>query len=52
MADITKCGNPTDCPKAAMCYRAFAPDSMRQSYANFYKEGEKCKNYYDRMIYA
>ena len=48
MADITMCANSEDCKKRATCYRATATPGDWQSYMKYYKEGEVCKNYYDR----
>lgn len=45
MADITKCANSDKCPNKDYCYRNIANASDWQSYMNFYKDGEICKDY-------
>lgn len=47
MADISKCYNSENCLKKDTCYRHTAPEGMRQSYANFYKENEECEYYWE-----
>jgi hypothetical protein len=47
MADISKCYNSENCLKKDTCYRHTAPEGMRQSYANFFKEGEECEYYWE-----
>lgn len=47
MADITMCGNYMNCPKKNTCVRAQATPSFYQSYANFFKLGEECYDYWE-----
>lgn len=45
MPDIAKCDSQK-CPMRESCYRQSAPDSMRQSYADFYElQGDDCEQY-------
>lgn len=49
MADITLCANAKDgCKWKEKCYRFTAKPSDQQSYANFYKEGTHCMEFFMR----